>query len=283
MKLVGKDEVNEFSRMWEISLMNAEDEYYNSNYMLFQIESNVLGMRNYNLFSITLLAQQNYFKFLAFHSIIYKIQERFNKDDKNIDVKIKKMHDIRDEIKNTDDYHSNPEDEELSEARFRMNIIDADNDLLLQQDVITRGILLSAYSQLENIMFQLSNIYQDALSLEKNIHDIKGSGIERSANYLKQVKGLEQLKGSQIWFELTNWNVIRNQIAHADGVYNTKVEKAYEYLGLEKYPPENIYLGNGEYEKVYKILISLDKCISFLKLSDLFLSKCVLVDERLLE
>jgi len=80
-----------------------------------------------------------------------------------------------------------------------------------------RSAFLTVWSYLEHQLDQLCLFYQSERKFRLAFADLSGKGIDRSADYLEKVVGLQGLKASEEWSVLKTLQRIRNVMAHDDG------------------------------------------------------------------
>ncbi len=136
------------------------------------------------------------------------------------------------------------------------------NDFRTENRAITSGMLLSCrvgvltqysllltmISLLEESVNTLCRIYYNVKQLPQELKDIKGSGLERAAKYLKDVVGIKGFASGN-WEYITAIRDARNMIVHNGGRIVNDFEK-YDKFGIGYREDNNqIYL---EYEDIVK-------------------------------
>jgi hypothetical protein len=96
-----------------------------------------------------------------------------------------------------------------------------------------RSTLIILFSFLEHQLNQLCKLFANAQQLKIVHTDLKGTGIDRSRDYLKKVICLPINDNSSLWQEIKKIQEIRNVVAHNDAqLVNDKVIK---YLNESPY------------------------------------------------
>ena len=80
-----------------------------------------------------------------------------------------------------------------------------------------RSALITVYSFFEHELHKLCLLFHREQKLRLAVKDLSGDGIERSADYLEKVVGLDLQKDCKEWNAATRVREIRNTIVHRDG------------------------------------------------------------------
>lgn len=135
------------------------------------------------------------------------------------------------------------------------------NSAMLQScrvEVLTQySLLLVMVSLLEEAVNTLCRIYRMNLSLEKGLKDIKGSGLERAANYLKKEVKINGFKEDKQWEYITTIRDCRNMVVHNGGRIikeedRKKCDKFNISYGEKDY---QLYIGYKNIEKFYNAML----------------------------
>lgn len=80
-----------------------------------------------------------------------------------------------------------------------------------------RSALLTLSGYFEHELDKLCSLYKSENSYDLSLSDLSGKGIDRAANYLEKVGGLNVHKASSEWDHIKGIQRIRNLIVHQDG------------------------------------------------------------------
>ncbi len=85
-------------------------------------------------------------------------------------------------------------------------------------DLLTQySLLLTMVSLLEEAVNTLCRIYHQMNHIEKELKDIRGSGLERAAKYLKTEVGIQGFTADEQWEYITTIRDARNMVVHNGG------------------------------------------------------------------
>lgn len=85
-------------------------------------------------------------------------------------------------------------------------------------DLLTQySLLLTMVSLLEESVNTLCRLYYDLNHLSKEVKDIKESGLEHAAKYLKDEVGIDGFKADKQWEYITAIRDTRNMVVHNNG------------------------------------------------------------------
>ena len=103
-------------------------------------------------------------------------------------------------------------------------------------DLLTQySLLLTMVSLLEEAVNTLCRLYHNINHLDKEVKDIKGSGLERAAKYLKDVVGIDGFTADKQWEYITVIRDARNMVVHNGGrIYNNSINTLNLKLATEK-------------------------------------------------
>ncbi|MBZ9537033.1 hypothetical protein KGR20_23015 [Cytobacillus oceanisediminis] len=125
---------------------------------------------------------------------------------------------------------------------------------------VANSFFLSVYGDYEYFLVEICKAFKKKKELKLTVGDLHGKGIERSANYFAKVVGLDDIKNTKEWSNLSNWNVIRNKMIHNYGILDDKGIEAANQLDI------------GVSEKSNKIYFGIENVFDFINHSDEFLS-----------
>ena len=99
-------------------------------------------------------------------------------------------------------------------------------------DLLTQySLLLTMVSLLEESVNTLCRIYHDTEHLTKELKDIKGSGLERAAKYLKNEVNIKGFYENKNWEYITTIRDARNMVVHNGGRLTKGFEK-FDKFGI---------------------------------------------------
>jgi len=102
-------------------------------------------------------------------------------------------------------------------------------------DLLTQySLLLTMVSLLEEAVNTLCRLYHNINHLDKEVKDIKGSGLERAAKYLKDVVGIDGFTADKQWEYITVIRDARNMVVHNGGRIYKEFDKYMQDLGLNR-------------------------------------------------
>ena len=124
-------------------------------------------------------------------------------------------------------------------------------------DLLTNhSLLLIMVSLLEESVNTLCRIYYNKYKIKTKLEEVKGSGLERAAEYIKNEVGIEGFKSGN-WEYVTAIRDARNAIVHNGGrVIKDKDFKKFDKFSIG-YREEDklIYLENSDIVKIYNAII----------------------------
>ena len=122
-------------------------------------------------------------------------------------------------------------------------------------DILTQySLLLTMVSLLEESVNTLCRIYHNVNQLPQELKDIKGSGLERAAKYLKDVVGIKGFASGK-WEYITVIRDARNMVVHNGGRVAKDFEK-YDKFGIGyREEDKQIYLQYEDIVKFYDAII----------------------------
>lgn len=96
--------------------------------------------------------------------------------------------------------------------------------------ILRNSLLITCYSFLEYQLIEICKSQKGKKSLQVDVTDLSGKGVERSRNYLKKVAGIDFAEDVS-WSEIRHITLIRNFIVHKNGILdnseNAKKIRAY--------------------------------------------------------
>ena len=143
------------------------------------------------------------------------------------------------------------------------------NDFLTEQWAMTSGLLhssrVSLYTQysllltmvslLEEAVNTLCRMYQHSLNLPKELKDIKGSGLERAAKYLKTEVHIQGFNSDPQWEYITIIRDARNMVVHNGGRLVRDFDKFDKFQIGYREEDKQIYLECNDIEKMYEAIL----------------------------
>lgn len=153
----------------------------------------------------------------------------------------------------------------LSEAYYSMaNEARAKNDFQTESWAMTSGmlqscrvelltqysLLLTLVSLLEEAVNTLCRIYKNKLSLDKDLKNYKGTGLDRAVEYLKEEVKLKGFKDDPRWEYITTIRDCRNMVVHNGGRLPENIISKCDKFGIG-YREEDYQL-YIEYEDINK-------------------------------
>lgn len=124
-------------------------------------------------------------------------------------------------------------------------------------EILTQySLLLTMISLLEEAVNTLCILYKNTLSLEKDLKDMKGAGLERAADYLKKEAKVQGFKDDPQWEYITTIRDCRNMVVHNGGrikeELRPKCNKFYIGYREEDY---QLYIEYEDIEKFFNAIL----------------------------
>jgi hypothetical protein len=94
--------------------------------------------------------------------------------------------------------------------------------------------LLVVYGYFEKLLNDFCEEQRSAQTLKLSLKDLYGQGVERARSYVVKVIGLDKTFSSKNWQAIKNISVLRNSVAHRDGVIDYEPDlpsSVYSKLG----------------------------------------------------
>lgn len=143
------------------------------------------------------------------------------------------------------------------------------NDFLTEQWAMTSGLLhssrvylytqytllLTMVSLLEESVNTLCRVYKNTLSLSKDLKDIKGSGLERAAKYLKTEVHIQNFTNDQEWEYITAIRDARNMVVHNGGRLVRDFDKFDKFQIGYREEDKQLYLECQDIETMYEAIM----------------------------
>lgn len=117
------------------------------------------------------------------------------------------------------------------------------------------SLLLTMVSLLEESVNTLCRIYKNMLSLSKDLKDIKGSGLERAAKYLKTEVHIQNFTNDQEWEYITAIRDARNMVVHNGGRLVRDFDKFDKFQIGYREEDKQLYLECQDIEKMYDAIM----------------------------
>lgn len=123
-------------------------------------------------------------------------------------------------------------------------------------DLLTQySLLLTMVSLLEESVNTLCRIYHDTEHLTKELKDIKGSGLERAAKYLKNEVNIKGFYENKNWEYITTIRDARNMVVHNGGRLTKGFEK-FDKFGIGyREEDKQLYLEYQDIVKMYDAIM----------------------------
>ena len=123
-------------------------------------------------------------------------------------------------------------------------------------DLLTQySLLLTMVSLLEDAVNTLCRLYHDINQLDKELKDIKGSGLERAAKYLKTVVGIDGFTADKQWEYIRAIRDARNMVVHNGGRIYKDFEKYDKFNIGYREEDHQLYLEYGDIIKMYDAML----------------------------
>lgn len=123
-------------------------------------------------------------------------------------------------------------------------------------DLLTQySLLLTMVSLLEEAVNTLCRLYHDINKLNQELKDIKGSGLERAAKYLKDVVGISGFTADKNWEYITVIRDARNMVVHNGGRIYKDFEKYDKFNIGYREEEHQLYLEYGDIVKMYYAIL----------------------------
>ena len=118
------------------------------------------------------------------------------------------------------------------------------------------SLLLTMVSLLEEAVNTLCRVYFYTYKLDKELEDIKGSGLERAAKYLKNVVKVDGFTSDSQWEYITTIRDARNMVVHNGGRLKKKDLKKYDKFGIGYHEEDKkLSLEYSDIVKMYEAII----------------------------
>ena len=117
------------------------------------------------------------------------------------------------------------------------------------------SLLLTMVSILEEAVNTLCRVHMNMKHLTKELKDIKGSGLERGAKYLKEVVEIKGFTADRQWEYITVIRDARNMVVHNGGRLVRDFEK-FEKFGIDyREEDKQLYLDYKDIVKMYDAIL----------------------------
>ena len=110
-------------------------------------------------------------------------------------------------------------------------------------------------SLLEEAVNTLCRLYHNINHLDKEVKDIKGSGLERAAKYLKDVVGIDGFTADKQWEYITVIRDARNMVVHNGGRIYKEFDKYDKFKIVYREEDHQLYLEYNDIVKMYDAII----------------------------
>lgn len=123
-------------------------------------------------------------------------------------------------------------------------------------DLLTQySLLLTMVSLLEEAVNTLCRLYHNINHLDKEVKDIKGSGLERAAKYLKDVVGIDGFTADKQWEYITVIRDARNMVVHNGGRIYKEFDKYDKFKIGYREEDHQLYLEYNDIVKMYDAIL----------------------------
>lgn len=123
-------------------------------------------------------------------------------------------------------------------------------------DLLTQySLLLTMVSLLEEAVNTLCRLYYNINNLDKELKDIKGSGLERAAKYLKDVVGIDGFTSDKQWEYITAIRDARNMVVHNGGRIYKDFNKYNKFKIGYREGDNQLYLEYDDIIKMYDAIL----------------------------
>lgn len=118
-------------------------------------------------------------------------------------------------------------------------------------DILTQySLLLTLVSIFEEAVNTLCRVHKELRQLTVELKNIKGTGLERAAKYLKEVVGISGFKDDPSWEYITTIRDCRNMVVHNGGRIKDELKGKCDKFHIEyREEDSRLYI---EYEDVMK-------------------------------
>lgn len=123
-------------------------------------------------------------------------------------------------------------------------------------DLLTQySLLLTMVSLLEEAVNTLCRLYHNINHLDKEVKDIKGSGLERAAKYLKDVVGIDGFTADKQWEYITVIRDARNMVVYNGGRIYKEFDKYDKFKIGYREEDHQLYLEYNDIVKMYDAIL----------------------------
>lgn len=123
-------------------------------------------------------------------------------------------------------------------------------------DLLTQySLLLTMESLLEESVNTLCRLYHNINHLDKEVKDIKESGLERAAKYLKDVVGIDGFTADKQWEYITAICDARNMVVHNGGRIYKDFDKYNKFKIGYREEGHQLYLEYNDIVKMYDAIL----------------------------
>lgn len=123
-------------------------------------------------------------------------------------------------------------------------------------DLLTQySLLLTMVSLLEEAVNTLCKVFREINHLDKELKDIKGSGLERAAKYLKDEVGVVGFTADKQWEYITTIRDARNMVVHNGGRIVRDFEKFDKFNIGYREEDHQLYIEYDDIVKMYNAIL----------------------------
>ena len=117
------------------------------------------------------------------------------------------------------------------------------------------SLVLTMVSILEESVNTLCRVYYNMLTLDKQLSETKGRGLERAAEYLKKEVGIEEFTSDPQWEYITTIRDARNMIVHNGGRVIKDFDKFDKFKIGYREEDHQLYFEYSDIEKMYNAIL----------------------------
>lgn len=120
---------------------------------------------------------------------------------------------------------------------------------------IQYSLLLTMIALLEEAVNTLCRIHKIMEHFDKDLEDVRGSGLERAAKYLKDIVGIDGFKADQDWKYITTIRDCRNMAVDNGGHINDDVKPKCDKFDIGYQEDAQLYIEYSDIMKFYEAIL----------------------------
>lgn len=117
------------------------------------------------------------------------------------------------------------------------------------------SLLLTMIALLEEAANTLCRIHKTMGYFDKDLENIRGSGLERAAKYLKDIVGIDGFKADRDWEYITTIRDCRNMAVHNDGRIKDDVKPKCDKFDIGYQEDAQLYIEYSDIMKFYEAIL----------------------------